>query len=87
MTKKEIQGTVISNKMNKTATVAVKQPKKHKKYGKIVNKTNKYYVDDPKNICKIGDTVKIQETRPISKNKRWKIIQLIQKNDTNTNIS
>lgn len=87
MTKKETQGTVISNKMNKTATVAVKQPKKHKKYGKIVNQTNKYYVDDPENICKIGDTVKIQETRPISKNKRWKIIQLIQKNDTNTNIS
>lgn len=79
MSKKETLGTVISNKMDKTATVAVQQPKKHKKYGKIINRTNKYYVDDPENICKIGDTVKIQETRPISKNKRWKIIQLMQK--------
>ena len=79
MTKKETLGTVISNKMDKTATVAVHKPKKHKKYGKITNKTNKYYVDDPNNICKIGDRVKIQETRPLSRNKRWKIIQLIQK--------
>nr|QVQ56791.1 ribosomal protein S17 [Erythrocystis saccata] len=78
MTKKETVGTVISNKMNKTAIIAVKQQLKHKKYGKIISKTNKYYADDPENICRIGDKVKIQETRPLSKNKRWKIIALIQ---------
>nr|YP_009394803.1 ribosomal protein S17 [Polysiphonia elongata]ARW63365.1 ribosomal protein S17 [Polysiphonia elongata] len=79
MTKKETLGTVISNKMDKTITVAVKQQLKHKKYGKIINKTKKYYADDPQNRCNIGDKVKIQETRPLSKNKRWKIIELIQK--------
>lgn len=79
MPKKETVGTVISNKMDKTVTVIVKQQIKHKKYKKILNKTNKYYADDPLNICKIGDKIRIQETRPISKNKRWKIIELIQK--------
>lgn len=79
MASKETLGTVISNKMDKTVTVVVKQQVKHKKYGKIINRTNKYYVDDPTNICKIGDKVRIQETRPISKNKRWKIIELIEK--------
>lgn len=77
MVKKETLGIVISNKMNKTATVMVTQPIKHKKYGKITNKTNKYYVDDPLNRCHIGDQVKIQETRPLSKNKRWTIIEFI----------
>nr|YP_009399556.1 ribosomal protein S17 [Dictyomenia sonderi]ARW69162.1 ribosomal protein S17 [Dictyomenia sonderi] len=79
MPKKETFGTVVSNKMNKTITVVVKNPSAHKKYGKIINRTNKYYVDDPSNECNIGDTVKIQETRPLSKNKRWKIIELIKK--------
>nr|YP_009393356.1 ribosomal protein S17 [Symphyocladiella dendroidea]ARW61918.1 ribosomal protein S17 [Symphyocladiella dendroidea] len=77
MSKKETFGTVISNKMNKTITVIVKHPIAHKKYGKIINRTNRYYVDDPDNKCNIGDRVKIQETRPLSKNKRWKIIELI----------
>lgn len=79
MANKETLATVISNKMNKTATVIVKQSRIHKKYGKIINKTNKYYVDDPTNICKIGDKIKIEETRPISKKKRWKIIEIIEK--------
>nr|YP_009395428.1 ribosomal protein S17 [Polysiphonia infestans]ARW64408.1 ribosomal protein S17 [Polysiphonia infestans] len=79
MTIKETFGTVISNKMNKTITVAVKQPLKHKKYGKIINRTNKYYVHDPNNSCDIGDQIKIQETKPLSKKKRWKIIELIKK--------
>nr|YP_010618738.1 Ribosomal protein S17 [Rhodomelopsis africana]WAX02751.1 Ribosomal protein S17 [Rhodomelopsis africana] len=79
MSRKETFGTVISNKMNKTITVIVKNPAAHKKYGKIINRTNKYYVDDPDNKCNIGDRVKIQETRPLSKNKRWKIIELIKK--------
>ncbi len=77
MASKETSGIVISNKMNKTIVVIVKNPIAHKKYGKIINKTNKYYVDDPENICEIGDMVIIQETRPLSKKKRWKITKLI----------
>nr|YP_009395635.1 ribosomal protein S17 [Vertebrata isogona]ARW64624.1 ribosomal protein S17 [Vertebrata isogona] len=79
MANKETLATVISNRMDKTATVIVKKSIIHKKYRKIINKTNKYYVDDPANICKIGDKIKIQETRPISKKKRWKIIEIIEK--------
>nr|YP_009392102.1 ribosomal protein S17 [Periphykon beckeri]ARW60450.1 ribosomal protein S17 [Periphykon beckeri] len=77
MTSKEIFGTVISNKMDKTITVMVKKPIQHKKYNKIMGKTNKYYADDPLNQCNIGDKVKIKETRPLSKKKRWKIIQIM----------
>ena len=77
MPKKENIGIVISNKMDKTITVAVTTKKAHKKYKKIVAKTNKYYADDPKNECYPGETVKIQETRPISKKKRWKLINKI----------
>lgn len=77
MPNKETSGTVISNKMQKTIIVAVKKQVSHKKYGKIIIKTNKYYAHDENNTCKIGDIVKIQETRPLSKNKRWKLIELI----------
>lgn len=77
MTKKENIGLVISNKMNKTIVVAVKTKISHKKYGKIITKTNKYYAHDSLNKCQIGDRVKIQETKPISKNKRWNLIELI----------
>lgn len=79
MTNKENVGIVISNKMHKTITVAVKKKISHKKYNKIITKTNKYYADDPNNECHIGDVVKIQETKPISKNKRWKLISKITK--------
>nr|YP_009392316.1 ribosomal protein S17 [Osmundaria fimbriata]ARW60878.1 ribosomal protein S17 [Osmundaria fimbriata] len=79
MAKKETFGTVISNRMDKTVTVTVKKQISHKKYGKIITKTNKYYANDPMNECKIGDTVKIQETRPLSKKKRWQVVQLIKK--------
>ena len=78
MAKKETIGIVISNKMEKTAIVIEKKPVAHKKYGKIILRTNRYYVDDPNNICQIGDKVQIEETRPLSKHKRWKIIELIQ---------
>nr|YP_009654416.1 ribosomal protein S17 [Pleurostichidium falkenbergii]QCH39703.1 ribosomal protein S17 [Pleurostichidium falkenbergii] len=74
---KETSGIVISNKMDKTIIVIVKTPVAHKKYGKIISKTKRYYADDPLNKCNVGDKVKIQETRPLSKNKRWKIIELI----------
>nr|YP_010951798.1 30S ribosomal protein S17 [Laurencia elata]WMP12737.1 30S ribosomal protein S17 [Laurencia elata] len=78
MPKKETIGVVVSNKMNKTVIVIETKPTAHKKYGKIVSKTNRYYVDDPNNECKVGDKVQIEETRPLSKNKRWKIIQLME---------
>ena len=74
---KETLGIVIKNAMNKTITVAVKQQTSHKKYNKIFIKTNKFYVHDENNECNIGDIVKIQETRPISKNKRWKLVNKI----------
>ena len=77
MTRKETIGIVISNKMEKTVIVIEKKPIAHKKYGKIISKTNRYYVDDPNNICQIGDKVQIEETRPLSKHKRWRIIELI----------
>ncbi len=77
MNSKEISGIVISNKMDKTIIVIVKNPIAHRKYGKIIQRTNKYYADDPDNICKIGDRVIIKETRPLSKKKRWKIKTLI----------
>nr|CRF40164.1 Ribosomal protein S17 [Laurencia snackeyi] len=77
MPKKETIGIVVSNKMDRTAIVIETKPTAHKKYRKIVSKTNRYYVDDPNNECRVGDKVQIEETRPLSKNKRWKITQLI----------
>lgn len=77
MTKKETTGKVISNKMNKTIVVAIKNRIAHKKYNKIILKTNKYYAHDENNECEIGDIVKIEETKPISKNKRWKLVKKI----------
>nr|YP_010952262.1 ribosomal protein S17 [Gloiopeltis furcata]WMP13931.1 ribosomal protein S17 [Gloiopeltis furcata] len=73
MPTKENIGQVISNRMNKTIIVSVTNRIAHRRYGKIVTKTNKYYAHDEKNECEIGDIVKIQETRPISKNKCWKL--------------
>jgi len=74
---KETTGTVVKNVMDKTITVAVKTQIAHKKYGKIFIKTNKYYAHDENNECNVGDVVRIQETRPLSKNKRWKLINKI----------
>lgn len=77
--RKERAGVVTSNKMNKTITVAVKWKEKHPIYGKFVNKTKKYHAHDEKNECNIGDTVKIMETRPLSKTKRWRLVQIIER--------
>lgn len=77
MTNKEAIGRVVSNKMHKTITVAVRNKTTHRKYGKIIAITNKYYADDPKNECQIGDLVKIIQTKPISKKKRWKLMNKI----------
>ena len=72
-------GTVSSNKMDKTITVAVERKVKHPLYGKFLKKTTKLHAHDEKNECSIGDTVKIMETRPISKLKRWRLVEVIEK--------
>lgn len=77
--RKERIGVVFSNKMDKTITVAVKWKEKHPIYGKFVNKTKKYHAHDEKNDCNIGDTVRIMETRPLSKLKRWRLIEIIER--------
>ena len=77
--RKERMGVVTSNKMDKSITVAVKWKEKHPIYGKFVNKTKKYHAHDEKNECNIGDTVKIMEPRPLSKTKRWRLVQIIER--------
>ena len=77
--RKERVGVVSSNKMDKTITVAVKWKEKHPIYGKFVNKTKKYHGHDEKNECNIGDTVRIMETRPLSRTKRWRLVNIIER--------
>ncbi|MDR0538317.1 MAG: 30S ribosomal protein S17 [Tannerellaceae bacterium] len=75
--RKERIGVVFSNKMAKSITVSVKWKEKHPIYGKFVNKTKRVHAHDEKNECRVGDTVKIMETRPTSKTKRWRLVQII----------
>ena len=77
--RKERVGVVSSNKMDKTITVAVKWKEKHPIYGKFVNKTKKNHAHDEKNECNIGDTVRIMETRPLSRTKRWRLVNIIER--------
>lgn len=77
--RKERTGVVMSNKMDKSIVVAVKWKEKHPIYGKFVNKTKKYHAHDEKNDCNIGDTVRIMETRPLSKTKKWRLVQIIER--------
>ena len=72
-------GKVVSDKMDKTITVAIEDHVKHPLYGKIVKKTVKFKAHDEKNECNIGDTVKIMETRPLSKDKRWRLVNIVEK--------
>lgn len=72
-------GLVTSDKMDKTITVAVERKVKHPIYGKFVKKTTKFHAHDEKRECGIGDVVKIMETRPLSKTKRWRLVEIIQK--------
>ena len=72
-------GKVVSNKMDKTIVVAVQDNVKHPLYGKIVKRTYKLKAHDEKNECGIGDTVKVMETRPLSKDKRWRLVEIIEK--------
>jgi small subunit ribosomal protein S17 len=77
--RKEKVGRVVSNKMDKSVTVVVERKEKHPIYGKFVTKTTKFMAHDEKNECGIGDTVRIMETRPLSKNKRWRLVEIIER--------
>ncbi|HPJ79309.1 MAG: 30S ribosomal protein S17 [Prolixibacteraceae bacterium] len=77
--RKERIGVVVSNKMDKTIVVAEKRKFKHPIYGKFVNKTTKFYAHDDNNTCNIGDTVRIMETRPLSKKKCWRLVEIIER--------
>ena len=72
-------GKVVSNKMDKTIVVAIEDSVKHKLYNKIVKRTVKYKAHDEENVCSIGDRVKIMETRPLSKDKRWRLVEIVEK--------
>lgn len=78
-TRRERIGVVVSNKMEKSIVIAVKQKIKHPIYGKFVNKTTRFMAHDEENSCKVGDTVRISETRPLSKNKRWRLVEIIER--------
>ncbi|HLP56549.1 MAG TPA: 30S ribosomal protein S17 [Fluviicola sp.] len=77
--RKERIGTVTSDKMEKSIVVAVERKVKHPKYGKFVKKTTKFVAHDENNDCHIGDTVKIMETRPLSKSKNWRLVEIIER--------
>jgi small subunit ribosomal protein S17 len=77
--RKEKVGVVTSNKMTKSIVVAVERKVKHAKYGKFLNKTSKFVAHDEKNECQIGDTVRIMETRPLSKTKCWRLVEVLEK--------
>ena len=77
--RKERIGVVVSSKMDKTIVVAVETKEKHPLYGKFVKKTTKFVAHDEKNECGVGDTVAIMETRPLSKTKNWRVVEIVEK--------
>lgn len=77
--RKERIGVVTSDRMDKSIVVAVERKVKHPKYGKFVKKTSKFFAHDEKNECGIGDTVRIMETRPLSKLKNWRLVEIVEK--------
>ncbi len=77
--RKERTGVVVSNLMDKSIVVAIRRKVKHPIYGKFVNKTKKLMAHDEENTCNIGDTVRIMETRPLSKNKSWRLVEIIER--------
>lgn len=77
--RKERVGVVTSDKMDKSIVVSVERKVKHPKYGKFVKKTTKFVAHDEKNDCNIGDTVKIMETRPLSKTKNWRLVEIVER--------
>ena len=79
LVRKEIVGTVSSNKMDKTIVVQVERKKKHPKYGKFIKMTSKFVAHDEKNDSNEGDTVRIMETRPLSKSKNWRLVEIVER--------
>jgi small subunit ribosomal protein S17 len=77
--RKSFVGRVISDKMDKTVVLAVTRRIAHSRYNKVVKRTTKYKAHDEKNECKVGDMVRVIETRPISKDKRWKVLEIVEK--------
>ena len=77
--RKVMIGTVTSNKMDKTIVVSVETSVKHPIYGKVVKRTYKLKAHDEENVCQIGDKVKVMETRPLSKDKRWRLVEVVEK--------
>jgi len=77
--RKERSGKVVSNKMDKSITVVVESRTKHPMYGKFITKSTKFMAHDENNDCGIGDTVRIMETRPLSKNKNWRLVEIIER--------
>lgn len=77
--RKERTGLVVSDKMDKSIVVQVERRVKHPVYGKFINKTTKFTAHDENNDCGIGDTVRIMETRPLSKNKNWRLVEIIER--------
>lgn len=74
-------GTVVSDKMDKTVVVLVESLRRHRLYKKVVKHTSKFKVHDPENTCKIGDVIKIVETRPLSKDKRWRVMEIVRRKE------
>jgi small subunit ribosomal protein S17 len=77
--RKERIGVVTSNKMNRSIVVSVERKEKHQKYGKFLKKTKRFIAHDQEDSCNIGDTVKIMETRPLSKRKCWRLVEILEK--------
>ena len=78
-TRRERVGVVVSSSMEKSIVIAVKTKMKHPIYGKFVNKTSRFMAHDEENTCNVGDTVKISETRPLSKSKKWRLVEIIER--------
>jgi len=78
---KTLVGIVVSDKMDKTVVVTVERRKQHRLYGKTMQVTTRYKAHDPNNVCKLGDTVRLVETRPISKEKRWRVVEILQRRE------
>ena len=77
--RKERVGVVKSNKMNKSVTVSIERKEKHTMYGKFMKKTSAFVAHDESNDCNIGDTVRIMETRPLSKTKNWRVVEILER--------
>ena len=79
MPRKRVIGTVVSDKMDKTVVVRVERFVKHPRFKKYIRRSKKYYAHDEKNECRVGDTVEIEETRPLSKLKRWRVVRIVKR--------